>query len=91
MSLALPGGYLEDDREFAGFLRPRIQDVEGMCSAWGGYWVEEELGGLPSHYPLAVALSATQLPGNVVSHIEILNSCVKAFCPEVSETIMVLL
>lgn len=66
--LALPGGCLEDDREFAGFLRPRIQDVEGMCSAWGGCWVEEELGGLPSHYPLAVALSYTALRKCSVSY-----------------------
>lgn len=55
-------------------------------------WVEEELCGLSFHRPLAVALSAAQSPGNhVVCHIEILNSCLKAFCPKVSETIVILL
>lgn len=54
--------------------------------------VEEELCGLSFHHPLAVALSAAQSPGNhVVCHIEILNSCLKAFCPKVSETIVILL
>lgn len=89
ISLASPEGCLEDEREFARFLGPRIQDVEGMCGTWGGYWVEEERCGLPSHCPLAAGLSAAQLPGNIVSGIEMLNSFLKAFCPEVSEAIMI--